>query len=68
MKHRVLSVTRCHEAVSVTGVCPQLVVIAPSHSVSQHRPGAGRENSPRLRHGASEHITHGKTRDGESEA
>ena len=65
----VTTVTRCH-AVSVTGVCPQLVVIAPSHSVSQHRhrsPEPGRENSPRLRHGASEHITHGKMRDGESE-
>ena len=36
----VMSVTNitslCH-AVFVTGVCPQLVVIAPSHSVSQHR-------------------------------
>lgn len=40
MKHQVLSVTRCHEDVSVTEVCPQLVVIAPSHSVSQHRPPA----------------------------
>ena len=42
MKHRVLShdCHDCHEDVSVTGVCPQLVVIAPSHSVSQHRPPA----------------------------
>ena len=64
----------CHEPVSrcvrdrglsSTG-CNRSVTLGVTTQTSES--GAGRENSPRLRHGASEHITHGKMRDGESES
>ena len=60
-------VSRCvrDRGLSSTG-CNRSVTLGVTTQTSES--GAGRENSPRLRHGASEHITHGKMRDGESES